>query len=59
MLAEMYMHALRTVVRLRKENRELRDVIERQQIWIAESRRAAGLAPHDFEPARPGIREVD
>lgn len=61
------------IARLKAENRELRDglmhvvqektaileCVARQDIYIKELQRKAGLAPHDWEPARPGIEDVD
>lgn len=44
---------------LKLELEVYKDVIDRQAIYIKELRRKAGLAPHDFEPARPGIDDVD
>jgi hypothetical protein len=49
----------RAVVSLVSEKLALEDVIARQSAYILEMRKSAGLAPHDWEPARPGIEDVD
>ncbi len=48
------------VVQLVREKQVLEEHIARQNMYILETRRAAGLTPHDYEPAaRPGISEID
>lgn len=42
-----------------QEKQVLEGIIARQSACILELRRKAGLAPHDWEPARPGIEDVD
>ena len=59
---------------LKEQNRELRgallqmcqektvilETVARQDIYIKELQRKAGLAPHDWEPTwRPGVEDVD
>lgn len=46
---------LRTV----HEKKVLEDCIARQSAYILELKKRAGIAPHDWEPARPGIEDVD
>lgn len=41
------------------EKQALQEHIARQDIRIKALLRDAGLAPHDWEPARPGIEDVD
>jgi hypothetical protein len=42
-----------------REKQTLEDVIARQSAYILELCRASGRAPHDYEPARPGLSDVD
>lgn len=49
----------RAVLELCQDKRVLEDIITRQNMYILELRRRYGVAPHDFEPARPGIEDVD
>lgn len=51
---------------LRAENKALKervatleDVVQRQATYIVELRKQAGHAPHDWEPCRPGLEDVD
>lgn len=61
------------IAQLREENRALRaalvamchekrvllEYLAQQNARMLETRRRAGIAPHDYEPARPGISEID
>jgi len=53
-------HILRhNVVQLVHEKQVLEDVVARQSAYILELKRRYGLAPHDYEPCRPGLEDVD
>jgi hypothetical protein len=47
------------VVQLCREKQVLEDVIARQSAYILELKRQTGRTPHDYEPARPGLSDVD
>lgn len=47
------------LVQMTREKQVLEEQIARQSAYILELRRATGRAPHDYEPARPGLSDVD
>ena len=49
----------RGLIELTHEKQVLEEHIARQSAYILELRRQTGRAPHDFEPARPGVEDVD
>jgi hypothetical protein len=51
--------AVRELRALREQVATLTDVVDRQVVYIKELRAQLKIAPHDFEPARPGISDVD
>lgn len=50
---------LAEISRLKDENRKLEDIVTRLTEYIRELRRQSGQRPHDWEPCRPGLEDVD